>query len=306
MRRILAVFVATLVGCTTPTDVGPCDADRARRVVYDDTGAPAYEGQALVISSCGGGGFCHASSAEGVDRRNAPGGVDYDLRLVAGEDDLTRLEADQLRVVAHRGWIWDQVQAGLMPPGDQGLATLESAPAYSRYDALTDEATPLPGLDTDEGREILRNWLSCRAPVVERSTPREDGVTSVGAVVSGRDIEPIDPTWPALYARVIEPRCATAGCHDADEQAGGLELVGEADARTALVGSSATERGDCDGAALRVTAGDPDASLLMHKLIGRDATGAPVCGDPMPDSGGRAPDVWIDAFRAWIENGAPE
>ena len=59
----------------------------------------------------------------------------------------------------------------------------------------------------------------------------------------------------------------------------------------------------CHDAGARVVPEDPDGSLLVHKLEGRDADGAPVCGDPMPRDR-RLPVQWIAAVRQWIADGA--
>ena len=58
--------------------------------------------------------------------------------------------------------------------------------------------------------------------------------------------------------------------------------------------------------ALRVAPGDPDGSLLVWKLAGKDAEGHRVCGDRMPLGWSALSDAELDRVRAWIEAGAHE
>lgn len=303
MRRVwLLAALLGAAGCVP--ELGPCDESAARRVVHDQTtGSPAYEGQALMITSCSAGGVCHAPDIDPAARNGVPVGLDYDVSIVEGGGaDLERLQTNHANVFAHRYRIWEQVVTGAMPPRgalDEGGA-LDGAPEYARYDSLTGEASPLPRVDTEEGAEILRNWLSCRSPVVERTEPSPD-TSPIGAVVSRRDVIPLEPAWPDIYERMIAPRCATLSCHG-ESLAGGLDLRGEAEALAALVSTEATSD-DCAGAGVRIVPGDPDASLFVHKLSGRDASGAAVCGDPMPVSGRIDPQS-IENIRQWIADGA--
>lgn len=170
------VLSGALSGCD---DLGPCDEAAAREVVYTDDaqGLPAYAGQALLTQSCGGGSFCHASNA--TDRHGAPAGLDFDLLLASSAAETEHLRSLQMVVFRHRDAIWRSIERGTMPPGKIG-ETISELGAPHRG---------LPSLDSSEGREILRNWLACGVPVVERVTDdRPAGVLPVGAV------EPVAPT----------------------------------------------------------------------------------------------------------------
>ena len=300
MRVGLAALLL-LTACST--ELGPCDESAARQVVYDESGSPAFEGQALMIGSCGSGGFCHSPGIDPADRRGVPVGLDYDVRLAEDADAATeRLRVNQALTFQDRHRIWVEVTSGRMPvPGDAGEEILTAAPTYSRYDSLSGTATALPALDTEDGAEILRNWLACRVPVVERTEPVAD-VEPIGAVVSRRDVVPLEANWADIYTRMIEPRCASAPCHGRSAAAD-LELSDQAMALAAMTNVAAAGD-DCMGAGMLIVPGDPDASLFVHKLSGRDAADAPVCGDLMPGSGSRIDGQSIANIRQWIMDGA--
>lgn len=162
-------------GCTS--DLGPCDIPTARAVVYtaDEEGLPAYAGQALILTACGGGAFCHTAGIEPEMRFGAPEGMDFDVEPLVAPDatELERLRVAQLDTFHYRRRIWDQVESGLMPPGDVGAEVVAQARGYAG----------LPSLADPEGREILRNWLSCGVPVVERSFDPTGPVT-IGAAIA--------------------------------------------------------------------------------------------------------------------------
>lgn len=304
-RACIALIACSFLLSACAPELGPCDDQAARRVVYDDTGSPAFEGQALMISSCGGGAFCHAPGIEPLDRRGVPFGLDYDVRLAEDEagESTDRLRLNQSLTYEDRHAIWVEVEAGRMPvPGTAGEEILGAAPTYQRIDPVTGALTPLPTLETEEGREVLRNWLACRVPVVERTAPLAMG-DGFGAVVERRDIVPLEPRWADIHERMIVPRCASAPCHGRAAEAG-LELTDRAAAHAALVGMAASADDDCAGAGMLIAPMDPDASLFVHKLTGRDAAGDPVCGDLMPVSGGRIDPMSIENIRTWINNGA--
>ncbi|HJL17644.1 MAG TPA: hypothetical protein RMH99_18415 [Sandaracinaceae bacterium LLY-WYZ-13_1] len=308
----LAALALMTAGCRP--DLGVCDETASRRVVYDDQGLPAYEGQALVIASCGGGSFCHSEAAAGDDRRGAPTGLDLDLRLAAhagwdadGEEArLERLRRSQDAIYGTRHLSMEQVERGLMPP--PGMATrevLDASPRYARVDPASGERTPLPGLDTEQGRALLRNWMACGTPVVSRTSPASEPIDEpVGFVEPAIDVTPPEPRWPAIHDELIVPRCASAACHGASAD-GGLALGGGPSAAlAALVDAPAAGMPCAPTGARRVVPGDPDASLLVAKLRGSHGDGAPVCGDPMPQGQNRLTDPAIEAVVTWIRDGA--
>ena len=180
----LALVACALVSSACVSVPGECDVEASRRVVYTSEGRPAYEGQALIISSCGYGTFCHAGAAEGELRHGAPRGLNFDIEPASfgpevGEVD--RLRRNQRTTFGQRTAIWGEVVHGAMPPGGAAGSVLESElrPRYSAVGGM-----PLPEIDTAQGREVLRNWISCGLPVIERTEAREDGLPpEVGAVV---------------------------------------------------------------------------------------------------------------------------
>lgn len=184
MRRACTAALAAIVVGGCGTDLGECDPDAARRIVYDDEGFPAYEGQALIQVSCGNGAFCHSAQATGAARYGAPAELDFDVAIVATEADLARLERGVANVRDYREDILDLVEDGEMPPWGEATETVHrNVPRYRRV-ADDGTVTRLPFIDSFEGLEILRNWLACDAPVVERT----DGAGTVGDVVPVRGL----------------------------------------------------------------------------------------------------------------------
>lgn len=180
--RFLLLTPLILFGCTV--DLGECNEPASRRVVYDASGAPAYEGQALLATSCGNASFCHSSGATSANRFGATTGLDFDLYVAttgegAAETETERLRRAQANVVEWSDDIFCEVDEKRMPPfGESTLVAHADTPRFR------DEAGErLPFVDSFEGIDILRNWLACGAPVVERTTPRPDGVTPVGDIV---------------------------------------------------------------------------------------------------------------------------
>lgn len=186
---IAALVAVVLGGCGD--DLGPCDPGAARQVVYDREGFPAYEGQALVHASCGSGAFCHSAEARGLARVGAPAGLDFDMAIAsvgtAGDPAaLARLSRGHANVIEWRDDIHDEVEAGTMPPwGEATLIPHANVPRYRRI-ATDGSVTRLPHVDSIEGVDVLRNWLACGAPIVERT----EGTGTIG------DVVPVGPAEP--------------------------------------------------------------------------------------------------------------
>jgi hypothetical protein len=90
---------------------------------------------------------------------------------------------------------------------------------------------------------------------------------------------------------IFTARCVS--CHGA-AALGGLDL--QSDAYHAIVGVASV----LDPTITRVTAGDPDRSLLFRMLLGTQPVGNPMpYGNPLPADE-------IETIRAWIADGAPE
>lgn len=306
-------------------DLPKCDEEAARTPAYAfDDGAQvrvAYEGQALMIRSCGYGTFCHAPDIEPSSRFGAPAGLDYDVRPVTG-DDADRLREMQREVFDDRHAIAFQVAEGFMPPGRRGKEVVQSdiAPRYVR--GPTPDAEPLPGLDEPEGRQTLENWLACRTPVVEETREAAGGLepgapcgrgeagvgeAGIGDCIvrpSARPIEPPEPTWTAIYAEVIEPECTQCHAPDGISRSAieALDLSTQMMAYEQLVGREAMGSA-CGGMGTLVVPGDPDASLLVQKLE-LATTDPEQCGTRMPVTGDELPAELIAPIRQWIADGA--
>jgi len=293
--RLALAFAALLAGCSV--DLGACDMSVATHVVYDEAGLPAYEGQSQLAVSCGNGSFCHSRAARGDDRFGAPAGLDFDVQLASADasaGDLERLAAAISEVRDHRESIYLEVRTGRMPPF--GEATLVAHAGVPRFaDA---EGTRVPFVDSFEGLAVLRNWLACGAPVVERT----EGSGTVGDVVPPLDTGALEPRFTSIYERVLSPLCGES-CHSpeapdflAEHQ---LDLSTPRVAYDALVDVGAM--GSACDAGTRVVPGDPAASLLLQKLAGTHD-----CGDPMPLGGTPIPSDTLDVVAAWITAGAAD
>ncbi len=124
------------------------------------------------------------------------------------------------------------------------------------------------------------------------------GAPTGGMEESGNVPTTGDPTGEGAcdFAGVIQPIfTASCSCHGGAEPAQGLSLE-EGSSYAALIGVASAQQPDI----LRVQAGAPDASYLMHKLEGTAAVGA-----QMP-FGGELEPAQIDMIAAWIAAGASE
>lgn len=104
--------------------------------------------------------------------------------------------------------------------------------------------------------------------------------------------------WPYLHAAVIEPNCATAGCHAKMTSQGGLDLSTPEAAHAMLTGRVCAENpppGLPPGNF--VIPFEPERSRLMHLLRGDDAN------QRMPPDAA-LPDGEIALVEQWILEGA--
>jgi len=313
---------ATLAGC--PANVGSnCDLGRARQVAYAADGMPAYEGQALLIASCGGASYCHTQTP-GAPRFGAPGDLVFDVLPIDGATDDEQAQRRLLRATRsayrHRDGIYASVLTATMPP--VGRPPVPDLRAAATAFVRARDGSDLPTVQSDEGREILRNWLACGTPVVERTSPPSTAPTCddngdcpitgvceevatgamsrecppVGDLVGPRPTSP-EPTWPPNFGNVIRPSCAIVGCHVGASAANMLDLSNAEDAYIALTtrDSSAT----C-GTAPYVMPGDPSASAFVDKL---QPTLTLCAGSSrMPPSGLSADTVAV--IEEWVMRGA--
>lgn len=311
--RAVVVLLAALLTACAPDEVGECDPEAALELVYTADGVPAFAGQALVNQSCGGGSFCHAGDLPPERRFGAPLGLDFDLSLASTSAELApeeaaRLDREQLRVHRHRGMILEQVASGAMPPrGDVGQSVLSSVTTYDRVGPDGRTFTPLPSAGSPEGQELLRNWLACGSPVVERTVEPSEGENAAGFTVAACERGCVDTTWPAIAQDILAPSCAFSRCHDAEDPEADLDLSLSGDnALPALHARllEGTARGplcvdDARGAAM-ITPGAPEDSLLLQKV---DPEALP-CGSLMPLGGAALSEQRLCALRAWIACGA--
>ncbi len=290
------VLVASLIACASD-DLTTCDMTAAKAVVYTSTGDPAYAGQALVATTCGGaGGTCHSEGARLDQRVGAPFHLNYDVALATSDESVERLRRGLATIRSRRAGLMEQVRSGNMPPRKASF----DAPTMAGY-TMKEGGAALPTLRTAAGKEILRNWLACGAPVVERASGASVGI---GDVEPARTVLP-DPTWSSIYTVLVGPTCAVSDCHGTAPFRGRLDMSSQSNAYTSLVGSDAMG-GSCGSMGYRrVIAGDPDNSLIIRKLEGlpsnRDMA---ICGERMPLGRPRRSQDEIDRIRMWIQMGA--
>jgi hypothetical protein len=117
-----------------------------------------------------------------------------------------------------------------------------------------------------------------------------------GCEVTEPDVE-AGADWGYVYA-VIEANCS---CHHSEAGEAGLSMPDMATTYANLVGVASQELPGM----LRVSAGDPDNSYLLHKIVGthQDVDGS---GARMPFGGPYLEDDMVGNIRDWIEAGASE
>lgn len=328
MRKTAGILIAVCgavfaVGCEATLD-GTCD-DATRAVAFRVacTPAPQYAGQALVNGTCAGG-YCHSSNAVNdasrpqVDQRDlrhgVPRGFDFDLEYPTTPAELERLREHQARMYEERGRLFDAVASEKMPPAPlQVPGGTDFDPLHEVHGTFADTHEDLPALDTPEGRAILRAWLLCGVPVVERTEIGSEAVpgTPVGDVLDAL-LCPVEPTFDSIFDNVLRSKCATSSCHGASPPTGNMQFdPDDADLTHASLVGVLAMGSECGGTGrTRVLAGDPDNSLLVQKLEGDTSTPAPalddaVCGSRMPEGGPYdVPAQAIQAIRDWIAGGA--
>ena len=352
---LIGLLVMGVIGCNS--EVGECNLDdpsfgpAALSITYRAAdGLPMFEGQALVQSTCGNGSFCHSPAAERGERFGVPKGLDFDVSLACDDQDpscistqtcsegssseyctrLARLEDGQQRALGLGRNFVSQVKSGSMPPGAAGKKVRDPA-SWAR----PPNADPLPSIDSKEGKEIVRNWIACGAPVVARTetppTPDDQSQPCPSfadevCIYRGPVVVP-DPTWSSIYFEQFMDSCVTChapanGASDLNPDRAGEPIPGGAspaglaaldlsgsdptdtsewafESHARVVGVPASAAGDCSGEGTLVVAGDPAVSLLVQKLRNEQ-----TCGDPMPQNGDLLLNDVISVVEQWITDGA--
>jgi len=324
---VTATFLAA--GCGP--DLGSCEPDAATALVYDTSGTPYYAGQYIVTQSCASG-FCHSTEARRGQRLGAPAGLNFDVAPVSDSGDLNeetrRLRNAILEVRDQAESMWGQVDAGWMPPDGVGGRFAGPYPGCTDDEDLvallgTDQALEaLPqderqacdgvGLSTvvfnvrnGDTRRVLRNWLACDGPLVERCEGTGTSPPFLGTEVSC-DLSPVGPNFESIWMNVLSSDRCTA-CHSPDgleeffNDGGRLDFSSRSSAYSGLLMPPMNRQTECNLAnnIPLVDPGNPDGSLLVQKLRGTQ-----TCGDAMPIAAPPLSSAAIEAIEEWIRMGA--
>lgn len=123
---------------------------------------------------------------------------------------------------------------------------------------------------------------------------------SVGCAGDGVTPVPATAEFDVIQRQIFDQSCLSAGCHNAQSQAGGLNLSPGVsfDNLVAQVPDNMAAR---DQGLLRVEPFVPDNSFLLTKLTDP----GPGEGTRMPRGAAPLPASEIELIRDWILNGAP-
>ncbi len=110
----------------------------------------------------------------------------------------------------------------------------------------------------------------------------------------------LTPTIENVQAQVFDPHCAGQGCHDADTQAGELDLSSAERSYANLVGVDVSNAVALENGWVRVRPGDLDRSFLLRKL---EVPGVGE-GAPMPPGGYELTQPYLDLVSDWIVDAA--
>lgn len=206
--------------------------------------------------------------------------------------------------IVHVGALFITVASGCADAGgtmleDKGLPSMaDPTPVVAIPDAgalihvpVTEADAARPASDVDAAHDA---HVEATHDASVDPSPGHDA--DVGAVA---DAGP--PPAPGSFASVYPIFAANCvSCHGAGKP---LDLSSPTTAYAALVGVPASMKacGATDGgvAPTRVVAGDPDNSLLIHKLEGTQS-----CGKQMPITL-LLPQETVDIVQAWVSAGAP-
>jgi hypothetical protein len=123
------------------------------------------------------------------------------------------------------------------------------------------------------------------------------GGAGTGAAGMGSEVDPDGP-WAKLHEEVFVPNgCTNSFCHGVGGELNlsldlGYDELVDVPAKGEMCKNKTTK--------LRVMPGDPDASLLIDKVV------APSCGERMPIGMAKLSDEDVQKLRDWISDGAPK
>lgn len=122
-------------------------------------------------------------------------------------------------------------------------------------------------------------------------------------VVAACAAEPPPPRWSYIYPAILQPACATAGCHATLAATAGVDLGSRESAYTVLTGRICGEPArPSDPPRNFVTPFAAEASQLTYQLRGVDARGRRYRDVMPPDL--PLPDDEVALVEAWIDAGA--
>lgn len=352
-RALLSLSLFTALGSLTAgcNDLGDCDDPARGRTTVRVGNQIMYTGQAIAQLSCATG--CHNSTVKGGGRQGAPAGLDFNLApiqpgapLMSNDGkvigvsidpaELAGLRARQRKVFDEREGIWEQVDKGLMPPGDIGKAfkNLMRVVGFT-FDPVAKSCTDGTALTTlDSSKEELRNWLACGTPIVETTSadlpfaaPAGDaGVpeTAAGAYAyagqagyqfpacpgeastgdAGTGDAGTGPSFAAVWAIFQELDNSCTACHGSRGAMGNFSLGDTPDtAYTKLLGADGTGgMTTCAAKPKYVVPGDPASSYLLT-MVDDKATGRCTASVMPPGSDGLT-DAELKTITDWIMAGA--
>jgi hypothetical protein len=119
-------------------------------------------------------------------------------------------------------------------------------------------------------------------------------------MVGVREVGLLQPTFDNVHAHVLLPGCAVAGCHDAANSSGDLNMETVAGAYAALISIPANNVLAKENGWVRIRPGALDTSFLIRKVLG-PGVGE---GTAMPSPALQLAPDWLHLVERWIEAGA--
>jgi hypothetical protein len=277
-------------------------------------GIPAGSGYAIALSAMSvGGGFHCAGSAEFEVAAQTATPVNVVLYCSAAPpEDGTVVVTGTTQICANLGAL--------------EASPLETAVGTPIALSATGSAGPLPvsyrwtaPAGTFDDPESEKPTFTCPATAgpVTISVTVAPGAPSCNTVTTGSvTVTCSAATFTGVYTAIIGQRCT--GCHrpgGSGVTVGMLDMSTPAAAYANLVGVNAQGTGagasgvTCASAQrVRVVPGDPDGSLLYHKVHSKLAGTPAPCGSPMPLPATAAPltQAEVGLISGWITGGAPD